>query len=230
MGNNASQCSCESTGGDADPVFSVMASKDLQEFYGRVTSDLGVKTVQNLSLLMDADLDRIGMKPVQKQLLKELVAEIRAYGPLTDNDDQNNLNDDFTRGTAKLDELSTLSGTELRAQTKPVGAGVQQKAPASASDNTVQVDVADNNEETAEAEVADVALRAELRAELGKLNLKQLRERALAAGVSGDVVEGARDADDPKVALIELLVARHADTVDADSSAEGLMLAISAGG
>ena len=62
MGNNASACSCESTGGDADLVFSALASKDLQEFYGRVTSDLGVKMVQNLSLLTDADLDRIGMK------------------------------------------------------------------------------------------------------------------------------------------------------------------------
>ena len=42
------------------------------------------------------------------------------------------------------------------------------------------------------------------------MSIKQLRERALAAGVSGEAVEGARDADEPKAALISLLVARDA--------------------
>jgi hypothetical protein len=217
-----------------------MASKDLQEFYGRVTSDLGVKTVQTLSVLTDAVLDRSGTTPVQKQLLKVLVTEIRAHGSLTengilrlDNDDQNDLNGDLIRGTAKREELSTLSDTALRAQAKPEGAGVQQKAPASA-DNAVQGDekvvTPDDDEQTAEVEAADVALRADLRAELERLDLKQLRERAQAAGVSKDAVEEARDAHDPKAALIELLVARHAGAVEADSAAGSLMLAISAGG
>jgi hypothetical protein len=47
------------------------------------------------------------------------------------------------------------------------------------------------------------------------LNIKQLRERALAAGVSGDAVEEARDADDPKAELISLLVARDAKSLSA---------------
>jgi hypothetical protein len=69
-------------------------------------------------------------------------------------------------------------------------------------------------------------VESELRTELGRLNLKQLRERALAAGVSGEAVEEARDADEPKAALIELLVTRQAET----GSSADLLLAISAGG
>ena len=86
-----------------------------------------------------------------------------------------------------------------------------------------------DDESTAQSrdEMVPVSLaEAELRAELGRLNLKQLRERTLVAGVSGDVVEEARDADDPKAALMSLLVRRQ---VEAGSSA-GLLLAISAGG
>ena len=56
---------------------------------------------------------------------------------------------------------------------------------------------------------------SELGAELWQLNIKQLRERALAAGVSGDAVEEARDADDPKAELISLLVARDAKSLSA---------------
>jgi hypothetical protein len=40
---------------------------------------------------------------------------------------------------------------------------------------------------------------------------KALRQRALAAGADAEEVEDARDADDPKAALISLLLRRHAD-------------------
>jgi hypothetical protein len=48
-----------------------------------------------------------------------------------------------------------------------------------------------------------------LGAELGGLSVKQLRELALAAGVSEEAVEEARDDDESKAALIELLLARR---------------------
>ena len=84
-------------------------------------------------------------------------------------------------------------------------------------------------------------VQAELRAELGLLSLKQLRERALAAGVGEDAVEEARDADRPKAALISLLVQRAQRHVEAGGSAAAmphaeagsaahLLLAIRAGG
>jgi hypothetical protein len=46
--------------------------------------------------------------------------------------------------------------------------------------------------------------RSEL--ELEQLTVRELRKRAVASGVSEDAVEEARDADDPKVALVALLV------------------------
>jgi hypothetical protein len=51
----------------------------------------------------------------------------------------------------------------------------------------------------------------ELRAELGLLTPKALRQRALAAGAGAEEVEDARDADDPKAALISLLLRQHTD-------------------
>ena len=45
-----------------------------------------------------------------------------------------------------------------------------------------------------------------VRAELRYLSVGALRKQARAAGVDGDVLEDARDSDDPKTALVELLV------------------------
>ena len=59
-----------------------------------------------------------------------------------------------------------------------------------------------------EQEPAEImALRAELRC----LSVGALRKQVRAAGVDGDVLEGARDSDDPKAALVELLVQRRRD-------------------
>jgi hypothetical protein len=69
-------------------------------------------------------------------------------------------------------------------------------------------------------------VEAVLGTELGRLSVKQLRERALTAGVSEEAVEDARDTDDSKTALIELLLARHARL---GASGEFLTL-LSAGG
>eukprot|EP01046_Picozoa_sp_COSAG06_P080473 COSAG06_NODE_27760_length_587_cov_0.641393_2_plen_101_part_01 len=49
-----------------------------------------------------------------------------------------------------------------------------------------------------------------LRAELAALRVPELRGRAAADGVSDAAIEGARDGDDPKTELIELIVAKAA--------------------
>ena len=79
MGNQVS-CDCDSSAVESDPIFAVLATKGLQAFYARITTDLGVTTLQSLRRLggpdMDAALRGIGMRPVQRKLLKELVAEL----------------------------------------------------------------------------------------------------------------------------------------------------------
>ena len=49
-----------------------------------------------------------------------------------------------------------------------------------------------------------------LRDELSALSLRELRTRAASAGVDADDVEDARDADDPKAALVQLVVEAEA--------------------
>ena len=53
-----------------------------------------------------------------------------------------------------------------------------------------------------------------LREELSALRLKDLRRRARAEGVAAEQLEEAADADDPKAACVELLLALHADASD----------------
>ena len=57
-----------------------------------------------------------------------------------------------------------------------------------------------------------------MRAELGGLRLKALLSRARADGVDADSLEDAMDNDDPKQAVIELLV-QHASPTGADQGA-----------
>jgi hypothetical protein len=58
-------------------------------------------------------------------------------------------------------------------------------------------------------DVAEDPAGAALRAELGVLKVKELRKRVLSAGVGEEAVEDALDADEPKAALISLLVRRR---------------------
>jgi hypothetical protein len=74
MGNSA--CSCDSGGHESEPVFTLLAKRELQEFYGKITNNLGVRSLHHLHMLDDADLDSIGMKKVQKLLFQEAIAEI----------------------------------------------------------------------------------------------------------------------------------------------------------
>ena len=47
------------------------------------------------------------------------------------------------------------------------------------------------------------------RAELEALGTKELRTKATAVGASADAIEDARDSDDPKGALINLILSLH---------------------
>ena len=53
-----------------------------------------------------------------------------------------------------------------------------------------------------------------MRSELETLRLKELRARAKAEGAEPEQLEEAADADDPKQAVIDLLLGLHATTVD----------------
>ena len=53
-----------------------------------------------------------------------------------------------------------------------------------------------------------------MRSELESLRLKELRARAKAEGAEPEQLEEAADADDPKQAVIDLLLGLHAKTVD----------------
>ena len=53
-----------------------------------------------------------------------------------------------------------------------------------------------------------------MRSELETLRLKELRARAKAEGAEPEQLEDAADADDPKQAVIDLLLGLHATTVD----------------
>ena len=48
-----------------------------------------------------------------------------------------------------------------------------------------------------------------MQGELQSLTNKQLKERAMAAGISAQKIEAARDEEEPKPALIALIVAAH---------------------
>ena len=53
-----------------------------------------------------------------------------------------------------------------------------------------------------------------MRSELETLRLKELRARAKAEGAEPEQLEDAADADDPKQAVVDLLLGLHATTVD----------------
>ena len=65
---------------------------------------------------------------------------------------------------------------------------------------------------------ADSAGAAALRSELETLRLKELRARAKAEGAEPEQLEDAADADDPKQAVIDLLLGMHAATFDSGST------------
>ena len=63
---------------------------------------------------------------------------------------------------------------------------------------------------TASASADAVGPSGALRAELEGMRLKELRQRARAEGVGADEMEEAADSDEPKAAMVELLLQRAA--------------------
>ena len=57
-----------------------------------------------------------------------------------------------------------------------------------------------------EHDAMGAATGRQLADELGKLGLRELRARAVQAGVDAALLEEARDADQPKLAVIALIV------------------------
>ena len=103
-------------------------------------------------------------------------------------------------------ELNGLRLKELRRQAKAEGAEPEQLE-----------DAADADDPKAAVIELLLALRASsaasdggLRAELEGLRLKELRQRARAEGVAADEMEEAADSDEPKAAMVELLLQRAA--------------------
>ena len=132
---------CNSSDGEStDPVFALLATAGLQEFYGKIT-DLGVRSVAHLSILDDADIEGMNMKSIQRKLLKTVIAGV------------------------------------------PIPRG-------------------DTEYGTFDAPVSGV------HAELQLLKLMPLRARALEGGVPEEAVEDAMEAENPKAALVELVVGR----------------------
>jgi hypothetical protein len=82
MGNTLSSCNCDRAGGhESGAVFALLAKIELQEFYEKLTKDLGVRPryLQDLKLLEEADLDRIGLKKVQKVRLQNAIVDVRPH-------------------------------------------------------------------------------------------------------------------------------------------------------
>ena len=77
---------------------------------------------------------------------------------------------------------------------------------------TPEVAHADSHEPSPQPEASAGA--AALRSELESLRLKELRARAKAGGAEPEQLEDAADADDPKLAVIDLLLGLHATTVN----------------
>ena len=60
-----------------------------------------------------------------------------------------------------------------------------------------------------EASAREAATLRAVKAELQQLKMPDLRKRAAAAGASAEAIEGARDGDDPKADMIELILAHQ---------------------
>ena len=97
------------------------------------------------------------------------------------------------------DELQSLTNKELRERAVAAGISAQK------------IEAARDEEEPKPALIAliveDAASKAKVQHDkLQALNVKALRERAAAAGISAQKIEAARDAEEPKPALIKLLL------------------------
>jgi hypothetical protein len=128
------------------------------------------------------------------------------------------------RSSALRAELTPLTIKALKRRALAAGMG---------SDAVEDVDDADDPREAIIEILLNAAEQASassnstemLRAELAPLKMKMLKQRALAAGVQPDVIEDVDDADDPREAIIEILIAVEATTT---GSADGMVQEVQA--
>jgi hypothetical protein len=114
---------------------------------------------------------------------------------------------------------------------------LRKRARDSGVDSTLLEDVADSDVQHDDPKSAVIELliadqlssagpsEVDLRAELELLRLEELRGRAKAAGISTDALEDVADSDDPKSAMIELLIA---DQLATEQHTSGAMVALRA--
>eukprot|EP01043_Picozoa_sp_COSAG02_P030494 COSAG02_NODE_1948_length_10297_cov_13.589429_2_plen_224_part_00 len=96
------------------------------------------------------------------------------------------------------EDLSAMTVKQLRDRAASVGVSANQIEDARDSD--------DPKGELIKLIVGQRAPAGPTRAELQVLDVKGLRTKATAAGVPDDAIEDARDSDDPKAALINLIL------------------------
>jgi hypothetical protein len=139
------------------------------------------------------------------------------------------------RKAALLAELALLSLRELRQ--RAVDAGVESDALEDARDGEdpkAEISALIVQKELAESDARRHAAagpsleecKAALRAELSLLSVRDLRKRAVAAGVDGDALEDARDGDDPRAEMSALI--EEAELVSVARSAEAPTTAVEA--
>ena len=114
--------------------------------------------------------------------------------------------DGSTQPSALRSELGKLKMSELRKRAATAEAAEADIAAADDAEDpkTAMIVLILAHEEPSE----DPA--AKLRAELEALKPSALRKRAKAMGASGEDIEGADDSDDPKAAIVELLLRTEA--------------------
>eukprot|EP01043_Picozoa_sp_COSAG02_P046498 COSAG02_NODE_4354_length_5460_cov_3.975191_3_plen_229_part_00 len=108
-------------------------------------------------------------------------------------------------------ELSGLKLRELRQRAKAAGMCAEQLESAMDADNPKQSLVSF----LIEQQVGDALLRSELQ----ELGLKALRRRAKDVGATAEQVLDAMDTDEPKNAVIELILATHGASISQASGA-----------
>eukprot|EP01052_Picozoa_sp_SAG31_P018719 SAG31_NODE_1338_length_8731_cov_14.189643_1_plen_1748_part_10 len=151
-------------------------------------------------------------------VIELLMSHVETSAPEVDND------------TALRQELEGLRLKELRTRAREAGVDADELEEAIDADDPKAAVIAllmAYDEASAPVSGNDAALRQELEG----LRLKELRRRAREAGIDADELEDAIDADDPKAAVIELLMS-HVETsapeVDNDTALrqelEGLRL------
>ena len=139
-------------------------------------------------------------------------------------------------------ELLSLPGRELRSRIREAGASGALTLEAADDDddsddddgggggqNAGLVDLLLQNDQSAQPieggrgggrAAADRGLLEQLRAELEQLPNRELRSRAREAGASHDAMEAAADSDEPRSALVQLLLGIHLSGRGGDASPE----------